>query len=164
MCHVSAPSEPIAVHMLGTQAHLCGRTVLSNEVPDFALIKLVKPVSDHQTLQAIKNIFRYPYTNFQDASKYDHQSITSGSSSKRTNIIEGEPIFAVGFGLQEPKSSSTSREPLVTRGVVSKVVRWQGREEVMLVTTAVVHPGMSGGMVVSASTGKPLGMVVSNSE
>ena len=77
-------------------------------------------------------------------------------------LMEGSPIFVVGYGLEDP-ARSVSLEPIVTQGIISSVVRWR-RRPVMLVTTAVVHSGMSGGIVVCATTGRPLAMVVSNSK
>ena len=84
---------------------------------------------------------------------------------KSIRLVKGEIIYAVGYCLQEPlKNTSDHLEPLVTRGVISKVVRAREGREVMLMTTAVVHSGMSGGMIVSATTGEGLGMIVSNSK
>ena len=53
--------------------------------------------------------------------------------------------------------------PLVSRGVVSKVV-CDENQPILFVTTAAVNPGMSGGLVASVSTGQLLGMIVSNSQ
>ncbi len=179
--------EPISVKLSGAQTYpeLNARIVFSAMIPDIALIKLQKPVSNSQTLAAIRDLFTnlsYPQVAAPSSDTTQGSSTTDGvpreinhdfrattRKSSKTNrksceSLEGEPIFAVGYGLLEPKARSGTVEPLVTRGVVSKVVRWEARQEVMLGTTAVVHPGMSGGMIVSAATGEVIGMVISNSE
>ena len=74
-------------------------------------------------------------------------------------------MFIVGYGCQDPyKTNSSGHAPLTTRGSIVKVVFGGGGEGVMLVTTAVCLPGMSGGVVVDVETGEPLGMAVSNSK
>ena len=71
-------------------------------------------------------------------------------------------MFVIGFGLQDPSDGGTeSPWPMVTRGRVLKVVRCGG-ERVMVVTSAVVGPGASGGLVVHEPTGRAVAMVVSN--
>ena len=70
-------------------------------------------------------------------------------------------MFIIGYGLQHNLAKPNGS--LVSRGVVSKVVRDQ-RQPVLFVTTAAVNPGMSGGLVASVRTGQLLGMVVSNSQ
>ncbi len=170
--------------LLGADTDLNARTVFATEFPDVALVELVQPVCNPQTVEVIKNTFaQFPHPGAAASSggpvhsgsaigkvsrprivsTHDDQAARSVFGKSRESL-EGQPIFAVGYGLPVSKtSSSAAHEPLVTSGVVSKAVRWRG-VEVMVVSTAVVHPGMSGGMIVSATTGAPLGMIVSNSE
>ena len=84
------------------------------------------------------------------------------SQSQSSDASEGTHIFITAHGFQDPGRYAGAMSPTVTAGVISKVVRWEGRP-VMLMTTAVVHSGMSGGLLVCADTGRPLGMAVSNS-
>ena len=71
----------------------------------------------------------------------------------------GRPVYAIGH---ECPPSSTSG-PMVTRGEVIQVAGWGG-EGVMVVSSAVVLPGMSGGALVSGEDGQLLSMLVSISE
>ncbi len=67
-----------------------------------------------------------------------------------------------GYGFEDPyKVKHVS--PLVTRGHVIKSVCRSDRE-VMLLTTAVMLPGMSGGCLADSLTEEPLGMAVSNTQ
>ena len=68
-------------------------------------------------------------------------------------------MCAIGYECQPWQSSA----PLVTRGVVMKVAGWGG-EGVMVVSSAVMLPVMSGGLLVSEEDGCLLGMIVSISE
>ena len=83
------------------------------------------------------------------------------SSGTVAKVCRGIEVAVVGFGLRHCPTNLTG--PLVSRGVVSKVV-YDMNQPIMLVTTAAVNPGMSGGLVASAETGTPLGMVISNSQ
>ena len=76
---------------------------------------------------------------------------------------QGKPVYAIGYEAP-PWSTRGHLQPLVTHGLLCKVVRGRCGEGVMLVTSAVVLSGMSGGVIVSAEDGRLLGMVVSNSE
>lgn len=71
----------------------------------------------------------------------------------------------IGYGLQHNNiiNNENMNGPLVSRGVVSKVV-CDENQPILFVTTAAVNPGMSGGLVASVSTGQLLGMIVSNSQ
>ena len=71
-------------------------------------------------------------------------------------------MCAVGYEAP-PWQASSAPVPLVTRGEVIQVAGWGG-EGVMLVSSAVVLPGMSGGLLVSAEDGQILGLLVSISE
>lgn len=74
------------------------------------------------------------------------------------NTYEGEPLFAVGFPLFGPE---TCLGASVTSGHVSKVIRYKG-QAVMLQTSCGVHPGSSGGALVSQTTGKLVGIMANN--
>ncbi|XP_032667620.1 peroxisomal leader peptide-processing protease [Odontomachus brunneus] len=65
-------------------------------------------------------------------------------------IMPGEPVVAVGFAFM------LSTWPTMTSGVVSKSLDY------MLITTCCIQGGFSGGPIISQTTGKMLGMVVSN--
>lgn len=69
----------------------------------------------------------------------------------------------MGYGCENPYKIKKrfSLSPLVTSGHVIKEV-YSGGRVVMLVTTAVLLPGMSGGLVIDSLTGEPVGMVVSS--
>ena len=104
-----------------------------------------------------------------------HGSIEATTTSPVSEIIptekvisttdtysEGDVVFIMGFGLQNPLTSgSETVVSMVARGHVMKVVVCGG-EAVMLVTSAVVEAGMSGGLVVHGTTGRAIAMVVSN--
>ncbi|NWU62559.1 TYSD1 protease, partial [Pterocles burchelli] len=68
----------------------------------------------------------------------------------------GEEVHVVGFG-----ALGRACGPSVTAGVLSAVVVVAGRP-VMLQTTCAVHRGSSGGPLLSARTGRLLGIVASN--
>ncbi|XP_059026024.1 peroxisomal leader peptide-processing protease [Mustela lutreola] len=69
---------------------------------------------------------------------------------------EGEAVSVVGFGI-----FGHACGPSVTSGILSAVVRVDGRP-VMLQTTCAVHGGSSGGPLFSTRTGDLLGIVASN--
>lgn len=71
-------------------------------------------------------------------------------------------MCAVGYETP-PWQASGPPVPLVTRGEVTQVAGWGG-EGVMLVSSAVVLPGMSGGLLVSGEDDQILGLLVSISE
>ena len=75
---------------------------------------------------------------------------------------QGGPIFAIGYEAP-PWHDQGNLRPLVTGGVLAKVASYHGNA-VMLVTSAVVLSGMSGGVIVSGDDGRVLGMIVSKSE
>ena len=81
-------------------------------------------------------------------------------SRSAAELCKGTEVTVIGFGLRHSPANLIG--PLVSRGVVSKVV-YDEDQPVMFVTTAAVNPGVSGGLVVSAETGTLLGIVVSNS-
>ncbi|KAH9298226.1 hypothetical protein KI387_029908, partial [Taxus chinensis] len=77
----------------------------------------------------------------------------------------GSKAFVIGHGLFGPRSDLC---PSVSAGVVAKVVKTRKISEesseeypAMLETTAAVHPGGSGGVVVNAQ-GRMIGLVTSN--
>lgn len=81
------------------------------------------------------------------------------------HLLEGRSVIIVGFGCQDPyKQSDKHCTPLVTGGSVIKAVCTARGQLVMLVTTAVLLPGMSGGLVIDTLTGEPLAMAISNSK
>jgi hypothetical protein len=72
----------------------------------------------------------------------------------------GTPIFVLGHGLFVPYQRLP---PYVSRGIISKVVYHRG-EPVILESSAQVHGGASGGMLIHAETGDFLGLVTSNTQ
>ncbi len=70
-----------------------------------------------------------------------------------TQVREGHPIIVVGF----PLGSSLGREPTVTTGILSALRRRNGLEALQI--SAPINPGNSGGPLVSAQTGKVVGVV-----
>ena len=74
------------------------------------------------------------------------------------------PVYAIGYEAP-PWHPCGPLQPLVTEGTLCKVVSDKcGGEGVMLVTSAVVLSGMSGGVIVSGEDGRLLAMIVSNSK
>ncbi|PIK48171.1 putative peroxisomal leader peptide-processing protease-like [Apostichopus japonicus] len=71
---------------------------------------------------------------------------------------EGERLFAVGFPLFSPETRLSAS---VTSGHVSKVIYYQG-QPVMMQTSCGVHPGSSGGALISQRTGKLVGIIANN--
>ena len=86
-----------------------------------------------------------------------HHSQSVGE--RRPHEYRGGPVCAIGYECPPWNSSA----PLVTRGVVMQVAGWGG-EGLMVVSSAVMLPGMSGGLLVSEEDGCLLGMIVSISE
>jgi S1-C subfamily serine protease len=83
----------------------------------------------------------------------------------------GTRIFSIGFPTMDPFSSSfsstyTTGNPLVTSGIVSKLVSLPEDPSflVMIRTSARIMNGHSGGMLVDATDGSFLGLIVSNLE
>ena len=123
------------------------KVVYSSRFPDLALLKLDKPITSN-------HIFMLE----SDMRQWNRKSRSSGTVAKG---CKGMEVVVIGFGLRHGRTNITG--PLVSRGVVSKVV-YDKNQPVMLVTTAAVNPGMSGGLVANMETGSPLGMVISNSQ
>ena len=121
--------------------------VYSSRLPDLALLKLDKPITSNHTFMLES-----------DMRLWNRKFRSSGTVAK---ACKGMEVAVIGFGLRHCPTNLTG--PLVSRGVVSKVV-YDKNQPVMLVTTAAVNPGMSGGLVANAETGSPLGMVISNSQ
>jgi hypothetical protein len=88
-----------------------------------------------------------------------HRSHSQSVGERRPQEYRGGPVCAIGYECPPWQSSA----PLVTRGVVTQVAGWGGKG-VMVVSSAVVLPGMSGGLLVSEEDGCLLGMIVSISE
>ncbi|KAG0095505.1 hypothetical protein BGZ93_005801 [Podila epicladia] len=72
-------------------------------------------------------------------------------------IMKGAPLFAIGHGIFGPSSGVL---PLITSGVCSKVVA-HNQQPVMLLSSAPVHRGNSGGVLVDAD-GHFAGLVTGN--
>ena len=117
--------------------------IFSSLLPDLALLKLSRPLG----------------SNCIDLRQLMESRKLTGSESA-AELCKGTEVTVIGFGLRHSPANLIG--PLVSRGVVSKVV-YDEDQPVMFVTTAAVNPGMSGGLVASAETGTLLGMVVSNS-
>ncbi|KAF9115925.1 hypothetical protein BGX27_005807 [Mortierella sp. AM989] len=72
-------------------------------------------------------------------------------------IVKGMPLFAIGHGIFGPSSGIL---PLITSGVCSKVVTYSN-QPVMLLSSAPVHRGNSGGVLVNTD-GWFVGLVTGN--
>ncbi|KAG0198750.1 hypothetical protein BGX28_007827 [Mortierella sp. GBA30] len=72
-------------------------------------------------------------------------------------VVKGTPLFAIGHGIFGPSSGIL---PLITSGVVSKVVAFN-LQPAMLLSSAPVHRGNSGGVLVDTE-GHFVGLVTGN--
>ncbi|KAF9189447.1 hypothetical protein BGZ51_009558 [Haplosporangium sp. Z 767] len=72
-------------------------------------------------------------------------------------IAHGTPLFAIGHGIFGPPSGIL---PLITSGICSKVVTFN-QEPTMMITSAPVHQGNSGGVIVNTE-GHFIGLVTGN--
>ena len=122
--------------------------VYSSQLPDLALLKLNRPIGSDHILDV-----RQLTVMTKDRKLRPSRAVAE--------VCKGTEIAVMGFGLRHSPTNLSG--PLVSRGVVSKVVYDKDRP-VMFVTTAAVNPGMSGGLVASAEAGTLLGMVISNSQ
>ena len=115
---------------------------------DIAIIGLRQSIVESPILELLRDQFTHQRS-------WQHQ---------RARDYQGEQAVAIGYEAP-PQTGCGLACPLVTQGVVCKVVsdHWDG-EGVMVVTSAVVLPGMSGGVIASAEDGRLLGMIVSISE
>ncbi|KAF9918637.1 hypothetical protein BX616_007220 [Lobosporangium transversale] len=77
--------------------------------------------------------------------------------SRAKPIVKGTPLFAIGHGIFGPSSGIL---PLVTSGICSKVIT-HNKQPVMLLSSAPVHRGNSGGVLVNAD-GSFVGLVTGN--
>ena len=129
------------------------KVIYSSQLPDLAILKLDRPIgSDHILESAVRQ-------SGIDTTK-DRNPRWSRTKTA-AELCEGTEIAVMGYGLRHSPTNLSG--PLVSRGVVSKVV-CDKDQPVMFLTTAAVNPGMSGGLVASTETGKLLGMVISNSQ
>lgn len=83
--------------------------------------------------------------------------------------LVGEDVLAIGHCLTGPRAveGGDRWSPTVTRGVVAKVVKGQGKVGVvMLQTTAAVYKGMSGGLLLCYCHGnwKALGILTAHAK
>ncbi|KAG0342403.1 hypothetical protein BG004_005699 [Podila humilis] len=79
------------------------------------------------------------------------------NGSKTKPIIQGSPLFAIGHGIFGPSSGVL---PLITSGVCSRLVVYN-QQPVMMLSSAPVHRGNSGGVLVSID-GRFAGLVTGN--
>ncbi|KAG0287142.1 hypothetical protein BGZ96_008898 [Linnemannia gamsii] len=77
--------------------------------------------------------------------------------SRLKPIVKGTPLFAIGHGIFGPSSGIL---PLITSGICSKVVT-HAEKPVMLLSSAPVHRGNSGGVLVNTD-GQFVGLVTGN--
>ncbi|KAF9382309.1 hypothetical protein CPB97_007237 [Podila verticillata] len=82
---------------------------------------------------------------------------TRGELVSAKPIMKGAPLFAIGHGIFGPSSGVL---PLITSGVCSKVVT-HNQQSVMLLSSAPVHRGNSGGVLVDTD-GHFAGLVTGN--
>ncbi len=127
--------------------------VFTCSIPDCALLKLSMPVNHSHPL----------ITESKSPDAKSPLKKVSGLFNELPRAIEGRSVTIIGYGCQDPYKQGYC-SPLLTRGCVIKTVCGAGGRVVMLVTTAVLLPGMSGGLVVDMVTREPLGMAVSNSK
>ncbi len=147
------PTTDITVHTESGESFKA-QVIFTNPIPDCALLKLSMPVHhSHPLITASKS---------PDA-KSPPDKVYSSCFKEHPQAIEGRSVTIIGYGCQDPYTLGY-HSPLLTRGCVIKAVCSDGGRVVMLVTTAVLLPGMSGGLVVDTVTGEPLGMAVSNSK
>ncbi|KAF9421048.1 hypothetical protein BGZ94_008946 [Podila epigama] len=94
---------------------------------------------------------------------------TTNELAKNKPIIKGAPLFAIGHGIFGPASGNyifymarigIGILPLITSGVCSKVVS-HNKQPVMLLSSAPVHRGNSGGVLVNTD-GQFVGLVTGN--
>jgi S1-C subfamily serine protease len=76
---------------------------------------------------------------------------------KPPGITQGQKIFVVGYPLYNPNIGMTAT---ITSGVISKIVRLGGIPA-MIQSSALVHRGNSGGMLINGN-GEFLGIITSN--
>lgn len=131
-----------------TQGGKClpAEVVFSSSVPDCALLKLTTPLHSR--------------TLVPEATLSNNQSL-SRLFQELPHSLEGRSVTVTGYGCEDPIKLKRFSPPLVTKGHVIKEV-YSGDRVVMLITTAVLLPGMSGGLVTDVVTGEPLGMAISN--
>ncbi|KAG0008156.1 hypothetical protein BGZ80_003799 [Entomortierella chlamydospora] len=82
---------------------------------------------------------------------------TKGGLSRVKPTVKGTPLFAIGHGIFGPSSGIL---PLITSGICSKVVNYSD-QPVMLLSSAPVHRGNSGGVLVNTD-GDFVGLVTGN--
>ena len=164
-------SGPVSVFLAGSSSipSHTATVLVWNESPDFALLRLCPPVRDQHTLQLVRD-------QFWNGTEPQQQTRVSVLTSFKSNSLlvqlpwkhnqtlghQGGPIFAIGYEAP-PWHGQGNLQLLVTEGLLAKVASCHG-DAVILVTSAVVLSGMSGGVIVSGDDGRVLGMIVSNSE
>ena len=138
----------MTAYITTTREAISATVIYSSPLPDLALLKLSRPIgSDHiLDVRQLKDMI---------------EDRKLRSSRTVAELCKGMEITVIGFGLRH--SPTNPNGPLVTRGVVSKVI-YDKDQPVLFVTTAAVNPGMSGGLVASTETDTLLGLVVSNSQ
>ena len=160
------------------RVHSPGEVIFSSSLPDIALIKITNhhhrkdtPLHNQppNSTQSLFNAHQMTETGFLANNKY---MCTCNSNS---NVTKGTEVCIIGYGFENPLDTvdrsdgsstlvctSDQSKPLVTKGRILNVIGYED-DVVMFVMSAVVHPGMSGGLVVNGNSGEPLGMVVSYS-
>lgn len=91
------------------------------------------------------------------------------STDQSPVLRPGGPVVVAGFPLWRPKADHSfiaglSGGPLVTFGNAALVVPQPPAAPAVLVTTAAVHAGASGGAVLDPGTGQLVGLVTSNTK
>lgn len=81
------------------------------------------------------------------------------------NVQKGMSIFAVGYPLFQPLSTSGAiRRPTCTKGILASIAYInENNRPALLQTSALIHEGNSGGCIVNSS-GDLLGLVTSNAK
>ena len=114
---------------------------------DLAVFRIVHPEDNERRLNP-KDGLRFVSASFPPL---HHQAVI------------GTPVFVCGCPLWRPRSSvKRGLHPVITHGNVSKIVFDHRGDPAVVMTTAAVHAGASGGAVIDATTGHVVGLVTSN--
>ena len=158
-CHwynVSSVTDSVSVYLPWSQCSSPhnGSVVERNADMDLAIIEMKQSLVDGHILEPLWDQFMTQPHSTPQSMAWKYQTPKEYQSG---------PVYAIGYA-SRPWHSCGSLQPLVTEGTVCKVVSDKcGGEGVMVVTSAVVLSGMSGGVIVSGEDGRLLAMIISNS-
>jgi len=151
---------------------LKGEVLFKSTISDCVLISLLGSVSNTNTLISHTDNEYIPKSTIISNTSDSSPGVLKKDLFRAVSrpVLKGRSVLITGYGFQDPYKTNRatsdkdtdSYTPLITRGHVMKTV-YSGDEMVMVVTTAVLLPGMSGGLVVDELTNLPLAMAISNS-